>query len=233
MKKTFNIYSICWTILLVLFNLVAFLIPNEVAGISKSSGGFWIGYISVTVAFVGQLVCAHYAFRQENLQKFFYNVSLIAISYSATFLTIVVGALCMVILVVPAWIGAIVCLLALGFSAISVLKAKAAADIVDEIDRKIKVQTFFIKSLTMDMESLMPRAQSEEIKTELRKVYETIRYSDPMSSDALTNIEAQITLKLDSLPKSVESGDIEGVRAKVDELMILLNDRNKKCKLLK
>ena len=139
----------------------------------------------------------------------------------------------MVILVVPAWIGAIVCLLALGFSAISVLKAKAAADIVDEIDRKIKVQTFFIKSLTMDMESLMPRAQSEEIKTELRKVYETIRYSDPMSSDALTNIEAQITLKLDSLPKSVESGDIEGVRAKVDELMILLNDRNKKCKLLK
>ena len=113
MKKTFNIYAICWAILLVVFNLTAFLIPNEIMGIRKFSSNFWIGYVFITISFIGQLVCAYFAFKQESLKKFFYNVSLITISYSATVLSIVVGILCMILPFVPVWIGAIICLLIL------------------------------------------------------------------------------------------------------------------------
>ena len=233
MKKTFNIYAICWAILLVVFNLTAFLIPNEIMGISKFSSNFWIGYVFITIFFIGQLVCAYFAFKQESLKKFFYNTSLITISYSATVLSIVVGILCMILPFVPVWIGAIICLLILGFSAVSVLKAKAAADIVSEVDEKIKVQTFFIKSLTMDAKSLVVKAKSDEIKAELKKVYEAIRHSDPMSNDALTDIETQIKLKFNALSKAVISSNAEETETMAEDLLVLVNDRNKKCKLLK
>lgn len=233
MKKTFNFYAVCWAILVVAFNLITFITPNEIAGVSKFSGGFWVGYVFVTIALIGQLVCAYFAFKEEKLEKFFYSVSLITVSYSATVLSTIVGAICMAVPFIPTWIGAVICVLILAFSAVSVLKAKAAVDIVGEIDDKIKVQTFFIKSLTVDAETLLARAKSEAVKTELKKVYEAVRYSDPMSNDALAGVESQITLKFDALSKAAEADNAEDTANSAAEIIILLNDRNKKCKLVK
>ena len=78
MKKTFNYYSICWLISLAVFNVIAFVTPNEIAGISKFTGAFWVGYIFITLAFIGQLGCAYNAFKAENLKKLFYNIPLIS-----------------------------------------------------------------------------------------------------------------------------------------------------------
>lgn len=233
MKKTFKIYIACWAVLLALFNLIAFLTPSIIGEIGKFTGSFWVGYIFVTLSFIGQLVCAYFAFKEENLQKFFYNVSLIKISFTSTVLTVIAGGLCMALPFIPAWVGAVVCLIILGFSAASVLKAKAAVDIVSSVDEKIKVQTFFIKSLTVDAETLMSRAKSDSVKSDIKKVYEAVRYSDPMSNDALSGVESQITLKFDALSKAVEADNAQAVKSSAEELIILVNDRNKKCKLLK
>ena len=233
MKKMFKFYAICWAILLALFNLIVFLTPNEIAGISKFNGSFWVGYVFITLSFIGQLVCARLAFKQESLQKFFYNVSLITVSYSATIVSVVIGALCMAIPVIPTWVGTIVCLLLLALSAVSVLKAKAAIDIVSAVDKNVKEQTFFIKSLTVNVETLMAKAKSDFVKMELKKVCEVVRYSDPMSNNALSGIEAQIILKFNALSQAVEADHAEEVQVLAEELSILVNERNKRCKLLK
>lgn len=233
MKKTFKVYVICWMALLAAFNVVTFITPSLIPGISKWSGSFWVGYAFITVAFIGQLACAYLAFREENRQKFFYSVSLVAVSYLAAVLMTIVGAVCMVVSFIPVWVGAIVCIVILAFSTVSVFKAKVAVDIVSQIDDKINVQTFFIKSLTVDADTLIARAKSTELKTELKKVYEAVRYSDPMSSEALANVESQITLKFNALSKAVESDNVEEIKTIVEEFIILINDRNKKCRLLK
>lgn len=233
MKKTFKIYTICWSILFIIFNLVVFLTPSEIVGISKLSSSFWVSYIFIVLSFVGQFVCTHFVFKQDNLQKFFYNVSLITISYWAVILSTVVSILCMTIPFIPTWLSVVVCLLLLGFSIVSVLKAKATAEIVSEIDNKITEQTSFIKSLTVDAESLIMTAKSDSIKRELKKVYEAVRYADPMSSDTLSDIEAQVALKFDFLLKSVEADDIAEVKEAVGELIVLIKDRDNKCMLLK
>lgn len=137
MKKTFNFYAICWVILLIVFNMIAFLTPDEITGESKYSNSFWIGYSFVTVSFIGQLVCAYSAFKRDGLKDFFYHIPLILVSYVATIVSIIFGTLSIVLPFVPAWIGAIVCILILGFSAVAVLKAKAAADIVSGVDDKL------------------------------------------------------------------------------------------------
>ena len=133
----------------------------------------------------------------------------------------------------PAWIAAIVCAAVLGFSIVSVIKASVAADLVSEIDDKVKTKTFFIKSLTVDAESLVARAKNETIKAECKKVYEAVRYSDPMSNDALVPIESDIAIKFSKLSEAVVSEDSEVAVTLADEIIILLGDRNKKCRLLK
>lgn len=233
MKNVFKYYVVYWAVLASVFNLIVFIAPNEMVGMNKFGGAFWSGYVFIMLAFVGQLVCAYLAFKAENKQKFFYNLPLITISYAATIASVIVGTLCMVIPNLPNWVGIIICLVILAFSAVSVVKAKAAADVVSEIDKKIKVKTLFIKSLTVDAESLMARAKTDEINAELKKVYEAVRYSDPMSEEALSGIESQITLKFDLLSKAVVEGNAEAVKSAAEELVILINDRNKKCKLLK
>jgi len=127
----------------------------------------------------------------------------------------------------------IICLLVLAFSIVSMMQAQAAASVIGDIDTKIKNKTFFIKSLTVDIDSLLARVTSPEITDELNKVYEAVRYSDPMSNDALSGIESTITIKVSELSECVGKADIEGVKGHVKEIVILLNDRNKKCMLLK
>lgn len=233
MKKNFKIYVIAWIILLALFNAIVFVVPAEAAGMNKFSGAFWSGYIFITLAFLGQLACAYKAFGAENAEKLFYHIPLITISYTGLTATIIAGAVCMVIPNLPNWVGIILCMVILVLTALSVLKAGAAAELVENTDKNVKVKTLFIKSLTVDAEGLMARALSPEIKAEVKEVYEAVRYSDPMSCDALSDIESQIMIKFSDFSDAVTANDFDAVQSTSGELIILLNDRNKKCKLLK
>lgn len=232
MNKKFKYYALIWAILLAVFNVICFITPDETAGMSKFGGAFWAGYIFITIAFIGQLVCAYIALKTDDKTKLFYNIPIIRVSYTGLILTLVFGALCMAIPNLPNWVGIIVCLLVLAFTAIAVIKAKAAADVVENIDAKVKAKTIFVKTLTVDAENLFARATTPEAKDACKKVFEAVRYSDPMSNDALAGVESQITLKFNELSEAV-SGGADNVKNIADELVVLIGDRNRKCKLLK
>ena len=232
MNKKFKYYALIWAILLAVFNVICFITPDETAGMSKFGGAFWAGYIFITIAFIGQLVCAYIALKTDDKTKLFYNIPIIRVSYTGLILTLVFGALCMAIPNLPNWVGIIVCLLVLAFTAIAVIKAKAAADVVENIDAKVKAKTIFVKTLTVDAENLFARATTPEAKDACKKVFEAVRYSDPMSNDALAGVESQITLKFNELSEAV-SGGADNVKNIADELVVLIGDRNKKCKALK
>lgn len=233
MKKNFKFYIIIWAILLVLYNLTVFLVRPVMPGyIINYDARFWISWGVIIATFIGQLFCAKVAFDSKNNEKLFLNIPLITQSYTALVVATIAGSALMLIPDCPAWIAAIVCAAVFGFGAISVIKAKAASDIVSDTDDKIKTQTLFIKSLTVDAEGLISRAKSEAVKAECKKVYEAIRYSDPMSSDALTGIESQITLKFNEFSNAVTSGT-DNIETLANEVVILVGDRNKKCILLK
>lgn len=228
MNKEFKTYALIWAILLIVFNVIVFVVPKE-----TMNGTFWLGYIFITLAFIGQLACSYIALKAENLKKLFYNIPLISVSYTGLILMLIAGSLTMAIPNIPSWIGIIVCLLIFAFTAIAVIKANTAADVVNEIDNKVKTKTFFIKSLTVDAESLIAHASSEALKAECKKVYEAVRYSDPMSNDALAPVESQITIKFTAFSDAVNADDENTAKTVADELVILISDRNKKCKLLK
>ena len=232
MKKGFKYYVSFWAVLLILFNVIAFVSIGWV-GQEKYTASFWIGYVFITLTFIGQLACANIAFKADTLQRMFYNLSLVTTSYTGLVLTCVLGGLCMLISPLPYWVGTILCVAVLAVNAIAVLKASAVIDYVSAIDDKVKAQTFFVKSLSADVESLMAKAKSETVKAECKKVYEAVRYSDPMSNDALASLESEISIHFAKLADAVADDNIELVVETVNEVMILLEARNKKCKILK
>lgn len=230
MKKLFKSYLIIWAIFFVLFQVLAFAGGALAGGYAAS---FWVGYGFITLAFAGQLACGYFALKTDDRKKLFYNFSLLTVSRTGLILTFVFGGLCMFIPALPYWVGVIVCAILLAFSAVAVIKASTAVELVSEIDEKVKSQTLFLKSLTADAEGLINRAKSDSAREQCRKVYEAARYSDPMSHDALAALEGEITVKFAALTEAVTADDA----ARVDELAttvtILLADRERKCKLLK
>lgn len=232
MKSKFKYYLIVWATLVVLFHVVVFVTPDEVAEISKFGGAFWVGYVFVLFTFLCQLGVTWHAWK-DDVEKIFYHIPIIQISYGTLILMMLMGTACMAIPQFPVWLGIILCLFILLFGVIAVVQAQAAATTVEEIDAKIKSKTLFIKSLTSEIEELMSCMENEDIAGELKKVHEMIRYSDPVSNEALAGIETQITLKVGELADAVRKEDSETVKKTVRELNILMNDRNKKCMLLK
>ena len=232
MKKRFGLYLTIWAVLLVIFNVIAFVSVGWV-GQEKYTASFWIGYVFITITFIGQLFCAYVAFKADNTKKMFYNISLITTSYAGLIASFVVGGLCMLISPLPYWVGVIICVIVLGVNVISVVKAFVAVDEIERIDKEVKKKTFFIKSLTVDADTLMEQAKSDVVKAECRKVYEAVRYSDPMSDDALASVESQIAVSFADFSEAVKADDVEKVAEIAKYLLVLFSDRNKKCKLLK
>lgn len=232
MKKNIKSYALIWAIFLVAFNAVVFLVRPMIPGYEiRYDARFWIAWVFVMAAFVGNLVCANAAFKAENLQKLFYNVPLITISYSGLILMLVLGAVLMLIPNCPAWIAAVVCVAVAAFTAVAVVKADWAGEAVSATHEKVKAQTQFIKLLTVDAETLLGKAKTPDAKIATKKVYEALRYSDPMSSEALGEIEVELAEKFRALEAAVTAD--QGVTEAAESLLETLAERNRKCKAMK
>ena len=231
MKKIFNMYIAIWAVLLVVFNAIAFISPGWI-GIEKYSPSFWIGYAVITAAFLGQLACAWKAFDTDNLQKFFYNIPLIRISYAGLIATFVFGGLCMFLSLLWGWVAALVCLVVVAITVLAVIKAGTAGEIVGEIDDKVKGETRFIKLYTVKAAELESYAKTETARAETKKIAEAFRYSDPMSKSELRTAELKIELAFEEFENAVKSESDE-VTVLSEELERLIKARNNECRLYK
>lgn len=232
MKKTFrNFLGVC-VVLLVLFNVIAFVAIGW-SGQEKYTASFWIGYAGITLCLIAHAFCGWYVLREKTPQEHFYNSSLLRISYHGLIWSFVIGGACMLISPLPYWVGTILCAIVLAVTVIAGLKAAAAIDLVEKTDETVKVQTEFIRLLTADAENLTANAKTDCAKAACKKVYEAARYSDPMRRDALSAVEEQISEQMEVLTKAVAEGNEEKISTIAEEIVVLIGERNRKCKVLK
>ena len=232
MKKNFKSYALIWAIFLVAFNVIVFLVRPIIPGYEIHYDlRFWIAWLFVMAAFVGNLLCANKAFQAENLEKLFYKVPLISVSYRGLIGMLVLGGALMLIPNCPAWIAAIVCVAIAAFTAVAVVKADWAAETVTETHEMVAQQTQFIKLLTVDAETLLGRAKTPDAKIATKKVYEALRYSDPMSNAALSEIEEQVVQAFSAFSAAVNDGKDGTTEA--ETLLACLTERNGMCKAAK
>lgn len=193
-------------------------------------------YTAVAIAVLGYIFAVVLTFigfkKQQNAEGTFYGIPFL---YSGTATYIILTVLSTAALffnlnpVIQFIIALIIVALALG----RLLQNFAARELVTERGEQIKEQTFFIKSLTIDAQSLANSAKTDEMKTLANNVYETVRYSDPMSNSQLEAIENEIETKFNQFSAAVKSDNVALAKSTADELVTFIKDRNNKCKLLK
>ena len=76
-------------------------------------------------------------------------------------------------------------------------------------------------------------AKTDELKIVCKKVYEALRYSDPMNNMSLSEINQLIQNEFKTFENAINENDIEIAQAISIELINLIDKRNKKCTLLK
>lgn len=166
-------------------------------------------------------------------EKLFLQISQFKTAYWLGILSIVLSAVYMFVNVVPDWLVYVLFVIVCGVCAISIIKAKTAVALVEGVDEKISTKIQVFKILTADAEHLMSISKTADLKAEAKKIYEAIRYSDPMSSDALSEIDGQIQSEFAFFSQAIKSEDLELAKSISEGLINLIDGRNKNCKALK
>lgn len=238
MKNSIKIFAAIWALIFAVFNVLVLLPLTQPSVVALDSENqtkmFIVSYLFVVLAFVGVLICGISAFKQNKASGLFLRLPVIYWSYSGlVFMCIAAVVIFRKFILLPYWVASAVGLVILLITAVSVILASTAADIIEGIDNKVKAQTMFIKSMSVEAETISSRAQTSEMSAECKRVYEAIRYSDPMSDPALGMIESDIYKQFEVFAQSVKDNDVELARANATELIALLDSRNARCKLLK
>lgn len=222
MKKNNFMSYIALGIVFALFNVIAFVIPTD------KTATFWVAYVFTVIAFLVQLVVWKIAFNKENpLKSKFLGISVISVGIRYLIIQIVAFAVFMAFPSIPEWVAIIVCAVILAIALLCTIAGKAGAKEINRIEEKIKVKCAFIQFLQTDIEMLVESETDAETKAALKKLAEKVRFSDPMSHEMLGELESRISAKVEEMKSSADK------TALINEVDVLLTERNKKCKILK
>ena len=222
MKKNMGMAYALLGIAFLLLNVIAFVAPTV------KTATFWIAYAFTAVAFASQIAIWKFAFKgADTLKSKFLGIPLISVGITYLILQIIAFAVFMAMPLTASWIAIVVCALILGISAICLIETETGREEINRVEEKVEKKVFYIKSLQVDVEMLVNDETDADTKTALTKLAEKIRFSDPMSNEALAELEAEITAKVNELKLAENKAEI------IKVLDSLITERNKKAKLLK
>lgn len=209
-------------ILFVLVCVIAFAVP------SAKTVAFWISYVFTVIAFAAQIVIWKAALeRTESLKSKFLGFPVVYIGIVYLVVQVIALAVFLFIPTLPIWSAIIVCAVIAGVFAVCMIASDVGRCEIERVSAKVQEKTFFIEQLQTEVELLADVETDIAIKSALTQVAEKIRYSDPISGEQIANIENLIATKVDGLKFSTDKVKI------INELNSLLDERNRKIKILK
>ena len=218
-------------ILLVLYLVLALGVPFP------KTAAFWVAFVFGLIAIGAQAYVMHVAFNKgEPVKSKFYGYPIARIGVIYLVVQLIVSFAVMALgfaFKVPAWAALIVCALILGVSAIGFIAADIMRGEVERQDAKIKTDVTAMRALQSKAASLPGLCADNETKKALSALAEKFRFSDPVSSEALTEIEADLAAALDELQTAVVDGEADAARKLCVSIEAKLAERNRLCKLNK
>lgn len=221
MKNKNLIYAIL-CILFILLNVVVFAIPTD------KTGTFWVAYAFTVVAFALQVPVWEKSLKQKDtLKRKFLGISTVHVGIVSLILQVIALAVFIAVPTLPSWAAVVVCAIIFGLSTICLVSSGIGVREISRVEEKVLEKTFFIKELQANVELIAEAETDNETKTMLKQLAEKIRYSDPVSSEKLADLESRISAKAEGLKTA------DNIIESISELNMLLDERNKKCKILK
>lgn len=222
MKKNSTKGYVILGILFALISIIAFAVP-----IMKTAT-FWIAYVFTAAAFAVQIVIWKTALgKGETLKSKFLGFPVVHIGIVYLIIQTVAFAVFLFAPTLPVWSVIVVCSVIAGVSMVCMISVEAGRNEIDRVEAKVQKKVFYIRELQADIELLADAETDADVKATLIQLAEKIRFSDPMSNEQLADLENKISVKVMELKTATNKVEI------ITEIISLLNERNKKCRLLK
>ena len=220
-------------VVFVVFNVVFLLVASSTA----FNANTFISWAFMILGFVSFLLFSFLSASKDGVDRYmFLRFTLIGhctiyliVDFVLAVLFTVLGALIDLSLL---WTVSIQ-VIALGIHVCIALACLMAKTSVAEVDTQVKQRTSRMKGFRAETEMLVEYCKDANAKNDFRKFAEAVRYSDPMSCDALDDVENSLAEIISEMKSDLIAGDVEAAQDKCKIANNILKERNKKCLLLK
>lgn len=210
-------------IIFVIYNLFVFLL------IKPQTSAFWISYVFMLIAFGSQLFSLSQAGKSLDVETVFFGIPLVSFSVFYFFAELFAST---VFMLFQNHVGVIapvlVQILLLAVFAIFAILSIAGRDATKAVNDDYKSKRNGIKSLSVDVELLAKDISDPTLKKALSRLAENIRFSDPMTTDVVADVDNRIRQGIDDLREACEEGRTEEAAALCARVDRMLVERNRK-----
>ena len=225
MKKDTLRGIVVLAVLLILYVLIAFTIPFA------HTATFWVSIMFTLTAFGVVAASIYIAFvKKPDAKSRFYGfpIARIGVLYGGTQLiaSLIIMALAQW---TPWWIPVLVYSIGMGAAVIGLVAADAVVEEIQTQDVKLKKDVSLMRSLQSKISQLASQTDDAAIKA----LAEEFRYSDPVSSEAMADAEADLVAAVNELQSAFVDGDQEVTAQLCRKISALLAEHNRLCKLNK
>ena len=222
MKKNSTKGYVILGTLFALVSVIVFVAP------AKRTAAFWIAYAFSVVSFAAQIVIWKAALgREKTLKSKFLGLPVVHIGVVYLVIQTLALGVFRFVPAFPVWSAVIACAVIAGVSAVCMIASDVGHGEIERVEAKVQSKVFRIREMQTEVELLANAEKDAAAKAALAKLAEKLRFSDPMSDERLANLENRIGAKIAELSTAADK------TAVIEELNLLLEKRNRKCKMLK
>lgn len=226
-KKTTGLSLAVFGIVFLIYNLMIFLFMKP------STPVFWISYAFMVVAFGLQILGMYLSFKDFSVQAVFFGIPLAQFTLFYFFAELFMSFVFMIFQKINWRIPVFLQVLLLAVYAVVAIVSVFTRDTSVAVKDKIQSKAAAMRMDTVDVEMLRDAASDPELKNQLRRLAEAIRYSDPISNEAVADVESRIKQETFALRTYCEDLDVENAKASCAKLQRLYVERNKKLQAMK
>ena len=226
-KSVIAIYAIILVVYIIGFLIIPF---NKIAA-------SWISFAFTIIAIAASFFVFNQAFNsKETLVSKIYGYPIFRVGAVYALVQLAIGTVICAIgafVAVPYWVALLLSIIMLGAAAIGVIITDNTRDLVEHVDETVKVDTEVITNFQIDIAGVVDCCEDSNLKSELEKLNDAFRFSDPVSNAKTKEAEDKINVLLNELKATVESNNISESTALVKKITNTLAERNRICKASK
>ncbi len=226
-KQYLNI-SIIYAAVFAIYNIIVLLL------FGAKNNVFWTSYGFMCAAFAVNIAVTLLTFHSGKVEAAFMGIPLLSFSLFYFFGELFISFVFMLFrsaasIKLTVALQAIFALVFVIFTAIALLSRDAVEGITKDVETKVQT----VKMLSVDVKVLEEQCLDKELKAELHKVAEAIRYADPMTHAAVADLDNMISGKVSELKYHCSGNNKNEALQACYQLTAYISERNQKLLLLK
>lgn len=214
---------------LAVYFAVVFLIPFR-----RDNAVFWVSFVFTLAAMAAQVYVVRAAFGGRDAKSRFYGFPIARVGFVYLIAQVVLSIVFMALAGnVRLWLPLLLYIVLAGAAALGFIATDVTRDEIQRQDADLKANVSAMRSIQSKASALLGVTQDAQMRKAVEKLSDALRYSDPVSSPAISEIESDLAACVDELQKAVVDGDKASALALAEKAGNILIERNRQCKLAK